>query len=71
MKISVEMMRESVSKRPKKRFFARLYWSEEDIFDILINNFRVKRHFFGNRIQPIVTPIIENAHAISGGIHSQ
>jgi len=30
MKIKIAPIVESVSKKPKKRFFARLYWSEED-----------------------------------------
>ena len=30
MKIRIAPIVDSVSKRPKKRFFARLYWSEEE-----------------------------------------
>jgi hypothetical protein len=37
MKIRAAMSVESVSKRPKKRDFARLYWSEEFSLDIGLN----------------------------------
>jgi len=34
MKIKAAPSVESASKRPKKRFFARLYWKDEDSLDI-------------------------------------
>jgi hypothetical protein len=71
MKIRIAPIMERTSNKTKKRSLALLYWRREFIFGILIFYLRVEWHFFGNRIQPLVSVVIKNTYAIGGGVYSE